>query len=226
MASVKYGAMITELKGKVGGQAFQGGNVGYVLRNIHYTSRSAFPRRQRVNYWLAQLAYTWRSLTSGNKAAWTAIAAAWTFTDRYGNTYEGSAFQIYMSYNGLRLSLGLAAVTTPSALVTPTNPGVISVAISLPSDYDLIWSNTGSTNDYVVLFASAPGSPGSTLTGAKMVQLGSWSINGLLFIDFQSEYEAEFGIPQVGAAVRLMGYFRDGRYPRNAYAFDYVVIVT
>lgn len=226
MANVKYGVIVTEIKGSIGGTCFQGGNVGYVIRNKSYTARTNGSARQTVNYWLTQLAYTWRTLSSGNKAAWAAIAATWTFTDRFGNVYQGSAYQIYMSYNGLRLALYLTAVTTPNALVTPTDPGTMSAAISLPSDYDFIWSNVGGANDYITIFCSPPGSPGSTLTGKKLLHMDSWAMNGLYQVDFQTQYEAAFGVPPVGSAVRIVAYIRDGRYPRNAYSFDYVVIVT
>lgn len=98
MALVKYGSIVTELKGKVGGQVYQKARNGYMLRNKG-TNRSnpiiINNPSQLVNFSLASK--IWAKLTAAQRESWEAIAPGWLFTDKFGNQYQGSAFQVFVS---------------------------------------------------------------------------------------------------------------------------------
>lgn len=48
----------------------------------------------------------WSKLTVGERASWSGLLGVWTFVNKFGDTYDGSAYQIYTAANINRMSLG------------------------------------------------------------------------------------------------------------------------
>ncbi len=228
MARVQYGSIVTEIKGKVQGQVFQGGNVGYVLRNKGYTPGFTSNSRQTALNSMTSQTTRWRNLSDANRAAWAAITASWPFINKFGASYSGSGFQVFTSYNSNLLSIGLPAVNTPSAIFTPTNPGVVDLVCESDStDVSLLvdWENAGGANDYLVILASPAFSPGRNGNFIPLKKVFGGSINALTDVDAGATYKTLFGIPAVGAKVKIVAYFRDGRWPINAFVQSAPTIV-
>ncbi len=162
-------------------------------------------------------------------ATWAAIKASWLFTDKFGNPYQGSSFQVFTSYNSMLNSIGLPSVTSPSAVFVPSNLGAIACAINhngLPSMVFVSWANVAGANDNIAVFASPPMSQGRNGRNAKLTQLIGKNVNGVSFADAGTQYLNTFGIPPVGSLIRVVVYVRDGRWPANTQKADLLVTVT
>lgn len=225
MARVQYGVIVTELKGKIAGQVFQGGNVGYVLRNKGYTPGHSSPQRQQANRNLITNTTAWRLLSDAERAAWAAIVADWTFLDKFGNTYQGSGFQVYNSYNTTRISIGLSPLDTPLAVQSPTDPGEIVIVAEAMGALMVDWENAGGANDYITIFASPAISAGRNGNNVKLTKLFGGSINGLTNKDVYAEYAAIFGDLVLGSTIKVHAVFRDGRWPRNTFTQSVLSVV-
>ncbi len=226
MARVQYGVIVTELKGKIQGQVFQGGNVGFVLRNKGYTPGISTSQRQSANALLVSQATAWRLLNDTQRAAWAAIVSAWTFTDKFGNSYQGSPFQVFVSYNSTLLSLSQPAVSVPGSPVTPTDPGTVTVAFDDGPDYSIDWVNSGSTNDCLAAFISVPISPGRNLNHLRLIKSYGDSINGVNGIGADAAFVAKFGELPLGATVGVKYAFYDKRFPRPFFGATVRTVVT
>ncbi len=215
MAKVKYGVIVTELKGKIAGQVFQGGNVGYVLRNKGYTPGFSSNARQAANRALIAGTQSWRSLDDSSRAAWAALASSWTFVDKFGQTYNGSGFQVFNSFNANRRSIGLAQVSEPSGIHVPTTFTDFIIDAVAPDGLEINWTTVGAANDYMVVYASPQFSAGQSGNYKKVTKIFGGTVNGISTLDLPDAYNALFGNLIVGMALNVTIIVRDGRYPLN-----------
>ena len=132
MASIQYGALVTNLVGKVGGQNFQRGKASPILRNIA-TKRRFWRYKQFVTGYvtpraaLTYVAQSWKGVSSANRAAWLAAAPSFPRLNKFGSVYIPSAFQLFCEMNTLLVLTGASTVETAPTLSTFVAP-VWSVA--------------------------------------------------------------------------------------------------
>lgn len=162
-AQVKYGAIITDMKGKAGGHVFKGTTAGGVMQakasplkgtssNGKLTKADA-GRIIRTQANIAENASAWRSLTDANRAAWVAAAPNFPFYNKFGEPYTPSGYQLFMSVNSNLLNIGETPLTTPPSAETlvPTPPFTIAAGAGpiifemdgeIPAGYSMILSAT------------------------------------------------------------------------------------
>lgn len=99
MAVVKMGALVTEIKGSIGGTAFKlqrGTQVMY--KKSSGASKSKLLKNQSLVY--SRFIFTaWSSLTDTEKNNWAAQAAILFFPDKFGNQRHITARQLYSKCN-------------------------------------------------------------------------------------------------------------------------------
>lgn len=122
MARGKMGAFMTDIKGSVGGTSFQGSRSGLSIKNKGQKPKvgvrgwdSAFVSR-KINF--STIAKLWGTLTDAQRLGWSNLLGTWQFINKFGDTYNGSAFQIFTACNLNRIALGL----TPLNDVPAVNP--------------------------------------------------------------------------------------------------------
>jgi len=210
MARVQYGVIVTELKGKIQGQVFQGGNVGYVLRNKGYTKGISSERRNNAATIQSANAAAWRSLTDPERATWTAIVNDWVFYDKFGVAYIGTGYQVYMAYaNYLKTIAPTAPVISPSPIAVPTDPGTRTLVYSLATGLKLNWINAGDVTDSIVIFGAAPVSPGRNTNDARYLRIGYEGADSITTLDITTQYTSVFGVPQIGQRVIIRVFWQD-----------------
>lgn len=61
----------------------------------------------------SQISKTWQALDSSDRNAWDAAAPSFPFTNKWGEQYTGSGFQVFMSINNKLAPLGVDLLTLP-----------------------------------------------------------------------------------------------------------------
>lgn len=201
MAKVLYGAIVTELKGKINGQVFQGGNVGYVLRNKGYTPGISNNLRQFANSNLTAVTTAWRTLSDADRSAWNAIAGSWPFTNKFGTTYYGSGFQVFVAYNTALLTMEYPQVTTPGAPTIPTDPGAVDFNTATTSALAFDIPNTTVNPDVLQLFASRPVSAGTNGNNVAMRLIDQFDYSIASPFSFFTKYTQLYGAYNVGSKI-------------------------
>ena len=135
--SVKFSALVTDIKGKVGGSVFQGSKTGPVIKNKQNRNYIKNINAQQtfnilLNTWdgdmtslmsldngstapdgsqkhipdprspqtiIRSLSRQWSNLTAEERAAWVSAAPSFPFTNRYGESYTASGYQVFISIN-------------------------------------------------------------------------------------------------------------------------------
>lgn len=117
MATVKFGTIVTDIKGKVGGNVFQGSKSGTTLKTIDAIADSAKLTKAdagRVINTLpltASIAGAWRNLTDAQRQSWVTGAVNYPAYNKFGVAYTPSGYQVFMTLNFQIVALGFALLT-------------------------------------------------------------------------------------------------------------------
>lgn len=226
MAVVQYGAIVTSLKGSVGGQVFQGGNGMPVLRNKGYRKGSNTSSRNTSTNGLVAITTAWRSLSDSDRTSWIAAAASWPFTDRFGNTYYSNAYQCYVSYNRNLTGALQAPVSVPGVPASAFNPGVINVAASADGHLTITSSNTSNVAQSLIISASLQRGTGRNQNNVKTIVIAAVDMLGQNSWDVGSNYLSQFGQLTAGAVIIIDTVVRLTAYPLSVFKSRSKVVVT
>lgn len=74
MAKVTYGALVSGVRGKIGGLVFRSGKTGATVSASPTVARTTSRNRELARYVITTAARKWKSLSQGDRAAWTTYA--------------------------------------------------------------------------------------------------------------------------------------------------------
>ena len=208
MASIKMGAIVTDIKGKLGGHVFQKGNQSRVLKTggKPRITRSDTFKQKSAN--LATVRQDWSSLSGAQKNDWNKKASEFNFQNAFSDYLQYNGYQFFLKVNCTRLLIALPVLTNPAGIILDlgiTNPTGAEVNLS-NSTYRTIGSSsiapyvnlisvqrvshTGRKIDpnRFVSFSSSVGFPGSN--NVRFVQLqnviGPIASGDIIYIGVQS----------------------------------------
>lgn len=193
MARLKYGIIVTEIKGKVAGMVFQGGNNSKVLRASNNKRNSKSASLSLSTSILSQITSQWKLLTNSDRLAWATAALSYPFVDSFGSTYFGSAYQCFTSYNRNLLTIGSTMVTTPSIVVPSINVGPFTFSSSTKDNVSIDPTITLVTSQFYLIYATPALSMGRNNNNAKFKLIAAVDMNGLTTIKVNPFYEKVFG---------------------------------
>ena len=99
MASIRFGALVADVKGSIGGVVFQSNGSGAMVRTktIPTNKRTALQIYQRSN--MAVYSAKWRNLSAGDQQMWVDDASNHPYVNRLGETKRYSGFMWFMKTN-------------------------------------------------------------------------------------------------------------------------------
>ena len=142
MPQIKFSGLVTDMKGKAGGSVFSSNKQGSYMRNNKWGGGRKSNRWDLSKSKLSALANSWRLLNAEQQEAWNTSAKDFPFTNKFGEQYIGSGYQVYMSLNGNLLANGFPLLTTPGA--NRALPEDLDVSFSQPTP-PWVTAGTGAT---------------------------------------------------------------------------------
>jgi hypothetical protein len=120
MARIKYGSLVTEIAGSIGGSTFQRSAYGNTLRNKPVPIRSTSQAQLSIRQYMKQVHDAWAALDSDERIQWQQFT---TFANPkikhdHGVTMSGHA--LYLKYQVSRLINGLSILETIQYIPMPT----------------------------------------------------------------------------------------------------------
>ncbi len=109
MATIKFGVIVSDVRGLIGGTIFARGANGPYIRSFSNPVNKNTELQQIKRNNLAVYAAKWRGLTDENRSQWTQAAAQSKYRNRVGDTSQYTGFQLFMRTN---LILETAALDT------------------------------------------------------------------------------------------------------------------
>lgn len=201
-AQVKYGAIITDMKGKAGGHVFKGTTAGGVMQSkatpLKGTSQNGKLTKADAGRVIntqantAANATSWRELSDADRTNWTAAAVNFPFYNKFGQPYTPSGYQLYMSVNNNLLNIQETPLDTPPSptdlVPTPTftveagvGPILFEMDGEIPAGYKMILS------------AAANQSKGRQFEAGRMKAIAILDASTVFPLDITGFYTAVFG---------------------------------
>ena len=208
MALIKFGALITDFSGKVGGTIFSKNRGGSYAKNRVVPNNPATARQSIVRGRFGSLSSQWRALEQSERDSFSNTAGNFPKTNRIGDTIQLAGNALFVSLNAALLAVNRPIITiapTPVG-VTEYNPtgfsatdGGVNTSLTVtavPIDSAL------QSSMRIQIFATAPVSAGISNLNSKFRQIGFSDTDGLVAgLDIGDQYTAIFGPPILGARI-------------------------
>jgi hypothetical protein len=183
MATVKYGSIITEIRGSLQGHTFQ--KIGSSLsmrtnpRKSSNTSSNGAARRST----LSLLSNHWISLTPSQKQSFSDYAFTYPTRDKYNNPVVLSAYQLFMYIAFKRYMFDNTLITVCYPFSNPTGFIASIGTVNLTSNQALVWCpDPVPVNTFLMIYTTVP----------------SFSLNKA--VKGKQYFTANYGIPLVNNA--------------------------
>lgn len=201
MAVVKYGLVITEIKGKVGGQVLQGGNRSKILRNNSNKKNSKSSALNNATNKLVAVTSQFKLLSAIEHAAWVTAASQWPFTDKYSTIYFGSAFQCFTAYNRNLLTLNLPITYTPNVPSPATDVSPFIFTSSTVANITITPTTVLLTSQFWNIYASPCYSKGRNNNNAQFKLIDSLDMIGQSSYRATTPYSNVYGPPKLNSKI-------------------------
>lgn len=194
---MKWGALVVDGRGKIGGQVASKNRSGAYLRTKVTPVNAQTTYQQAVRSRLAGFSSAWRALTQAQRDAWNTAVASFARTNIFGDLVNPTGKNLYNGLNQNISNIGGTAITTPPTPVAVVETGALSLTMADPTtlaNVEIVLTTVDAAQDYIV-FATSQVSPGIGFFKNRyrqiMVHSGSLGVT----IDATSRYIAKFGNP-------------------------------
>ena len=201
MAKIKFGMMMTDARGKLGGQVFsKNRSCAYVRTKVSPVNpQTTFQSSVRALF--GSISQQWSGLSQATRDAWDGAVNDWQTTNVFGDLVNPTGKALFQRLNNQAQAVGLAAVTNPPAkLVMPDD--IITNAdfdVTIP-EIVLTGANTEATTR-IALWATAPLSQGTKFVKNRLRLIYAAAGNAYSDSAAGDAYLAKFGTPLAGANV-------------------------
>lgn len=212
MARIKFGMMMTDARGKLGGQVFSKTRSGAVVRTKVTPTNPQTAAQSQVRSILGQLSARWKSLAERQRQAWNDAVASYPRTNAFGDTYLSSGKNLFTGVNQNILNIGgVITVSPPELLPLPylviVTAGVTVTALGISSiTLDHLGEYPGG-EWFLVVEATSSMSAGRYNFSGSYRKVGEFSADAQPpILALGSKYTEKFGSPTVGDKVSFRCY--------------------
>jgi len=132
MASIKMGAIVTDIKGKLGGHCFQKGNQSRVLKTNVVTKRVQSKWTRLLGSNITTVRTAWNGLSESERENWNITAVNFFFKNGFGDTLKYNGYQFFLKLNSNNLKSGQELALSASSLdFSIVQPELMNVAFDL-----------------------------------------------------------------------------------------------
>lgn len=190
---IKWGALVVDGRGKLGGHVAAQNRGGSYLRTKVTPSNPQTTAQTGIRNLFGAISQGWSSLTQDQITAWNQAVEDWKSTNIFGDLRIPSGKALYQRLNTQAQQVGynLMSLPPPKALIPNSNVTALSVKVAghliTPTG---IYSGTAAT---VQVFSSGPVSKGTTYVKNLMRQIYHSGGAAYVAADAGQGYENKFG---------------------------------
>ena len=198
---LKFGAIITDGRGKIGGHVASKNRSGAYLRTKVTPNNPNTTAQVQARNILSSLSQQWSQLTDSQRRGWNDAVKEWGTTDIFGDIKNPSGINLFVKLNSNLMNTGMATlVDVPAKMEVPSviiSQGAYKVATgNLSIDF-----NDASADGYTALVRATPSlSAGVSFVGSQFRVIGYDTVV-LDNLGLIGAYGHKFGVPSAGANV-------------------------
>ena len=196
---LKYGAIVVDGRGKIGGHVASKNRAGAYLRTKVTPVNPQSTYQSSVRNRLTSLSQGWRGLTDAQRNSWNSAVADYAKTDIFGDLRNPSGFNLYQRLNNNLLNIGVVAISTPP--IPSSVDAFTSFTLAAAAGANTITATFApaiSATMSVKAFATSPQSAGKSFVKSEYRQIGVLTSTSASPFALTTMYNAKFG--SVGAA--------------------------
>lgn len=161
MASIKFSALVSEIKGKFNGSVFASSPSGAYIRNNKSGGGRKSERWSTQKNIMSFISQKWRTLSLNDQEAWNLATVNFPRTNKFGAVRIPSGFELFQSFNTSLLANGQQPVSSPSSPYSFPDSSLIE--IDSPDYFQLL------TQKKVALNASNSATERMALSGIQIL---------------------------------------------------------
>ena len=209
MARIKFGMMMTDARGKLGGHVFTKAKSGATIRTKVTPLNPKTSAQSEARSALGANSQAWRMLTEAQRLAWNSAAQEVSKTNAFGDTYFPSGKNYFTAVNNNLRNIGGDVLMNPPALLEM--PGLTSVEVDfdlLAEQIDIAPIHYGNlAGCFLVCNATSGQSAGRYNFSGKYRKFNAYSSEALpLNTAIYDDYVSKFGVPSAGQKVSFEFY--------------------
>lgn len=203
MAKVKFGMMMTDARGKLGGQVFSKNRAGSFVRTKVTPSNPNTQAQSQARALFSSISQQWSSLTQQVRDSFDAAVQDWARTDIFGDLRNPTGKNLFQRLNNQAQAAGLAPVVTLPAKLEMPDAIVSQIDVSIAgTSIDLVGADSSATTQ-IVVFATGPLSAGTKSAKNRLRQIFTVAGNAFLDTDLWDAYVAKYGAPVLGQNIQF-----------------------
>ena len=198
---LKFGAIVTDGRGKIGGHVASKNRAGAYLRTKVTPSNPNTVAQAQARGILASLSQGWGQLTDSQRKGWNEAVKEYGSTDIFGDIKNPSGINLFVKLNSNLVSVGLPQVLDVPAKSEVPAVIVIDASYSIGADTVSISFNSALADGFIALVRATPKlSAGVSFVKSQFRVIGYGNVvdDNLGLV---GAYSAKFGTPSVGANI-------------------------
>lgn len=203
MAKIQFGMMMTDARGKLGGQVFSKNRGGAYIRTKVTPSNPQTADQQANRSILTTVSQGWSGLSGSERESWNSGVNDWTSTNVFGNTIKPSGKNLYASLNKNLLSVGEGVQDSLPPKQNFPALNFQSATADLSDNEITLQIDANSPDYYVVVSATPPLSAGTSNAKSKFRRITSALGDSLDGATIYANYVAKFGAIAIGQNIQF-----------------------
>ena len=203
MAKVKFGMMMTDARGKLGGQVFSKNRAGAFVRTKVTPTNPRTLAQMVSRSILGSVSSAWSALTAEQRASFNSAVDEWKSTDIFGDlkTPSGKNLHSKLSKNKIQAG-GVPLVAAPAKVEIPFlgQDAVIIEISAFEINFAIPTVPAGMTAQ---ISSTGPLSAGTNFVDGKFRVLTYAPAGTILSDALYTDYVARFGVPAVGQNIHF-----------------------
>lgn len=201
MAKIKFGMMMTDASGKLGGQVFSKNRGGSYVRTKSTPVNPQSVAQMGVRGLFASISSRWSTLTQAQRDSFLGFVGDYAKTDIFGDLRNPSGKNLFQKLNQNALLSGQTALNVCVAPLAVPFANVQSALGSVAgTSFDVLTAGV-TTGSKLVFWGTPSLSQGTKFVKNKLRQVSVAVGNAGIATDIYADYVAKFGTPAVGANI-------------------------
>ncbi len=203
MAKIKFGMMLTDARGKLGGQVFSKNRAGAFVRTKVTPSNPRTSAQMLSRAILGTLSIGWNALTEAQRQSFNGAVENWQKTDIFGDLKKPTGKNLYVALNKNLEQSGQALVTSAPDKVDVPFLGTFTVAIDTTAGTISGFGTAVPAGVVLQISATPQLNQGVSYTKGKYRVLDYIPTGPIDAEEVYNNYVARFGVPEVGSNVHI-----------------------
>lgn len=198
MAKIKFGMMMTDASGKLGGQVFAKNRGGNYVRTKVTPSNPQSVAQMAVRGIFASISSRWSALSEAQRATFNNFVSSYAKTDIFGDLRNPSGKSLFQRLNQNLLISGQAEIDVCVSPLEVPFANIVSAIASVAGNSLEILSAGDTTGFKLAVWATPKLSKGTTFVKNQLRQIAIEDGVPAEKIDVYAKYIEKFGTPAIG----------------------------